>query len=148
MEFAFFGEACAEQQPPEWQHWSSDKPAGLGGVSGAASNWTLINMYDMKTRCPQIQIGARMFCKIIAKAAAAGVSFCFRREKGTVVGCKCSRFSRKRGGRRCFYPWAAQYSEEPISTCVWLYLGSRGYWLLDQVTYGLHSKMHLMTGVT
>ena len=33
----------------------------------------LINMYDMKTRCPQIQIGARMFCKIIAKAAAARV---------------------------------------------------------------------------
>ena len=60
-------------------------------------------MYDMKTRCPQIQIGARMFCKIIAEAAAAGV----------------------------FYPWAVQYSEESISTCVWLYLGKREYWLLD-----------------
>ena len=33
--------------------------------------------------------------------------------------------------RICFYFCVYSMVERIISTCVWLYLGSRGYWLFD-----------------
>ena len=49
MEFVLPGDPCTEQQPPEWQHWSSDKSGELAGVTRRlGSFWRCIQLSNEK----------------------------------------------------------------------------------------------------